>query len=112
MDMDLAKENLQKFTQNAFLEDNEVVNDSFDAIIAERIARLETDEAQLFCALTDINADGKTDLIIGTRDKIESVWMDQYGQVNRIMEYGENYKKLKDAWPDMEKMPIEEFASR
>ena len=37
------------------------------------------------------------------------VWMMISGEVNLIVDYGENYQKLKEAWPDMEKDPITEY---
>jgi len=36
--------------------------------------------------------------------------MMKYGQMNQIMDYGENYQELKKAWVTMDKKPITEYA--
>lgn len=111
VDMELAKSQLHKFTNSSFLQNEDDVYDSFEAIIQDKLSKV-SDTSSLYYALNDINEDGEMDLIIGSETEIESVWMIKYGQINRIMEYGENYKQLKDNWPEMEKDPITEYTGQ
>lgn len=106
VDMELAKEKLQKFNNTAFLEECITEYSGFDEFIQERISELGMGASDEYFSLTDINNDGTDDLIVGSTEEIAYVWMMKYGQMNRVMEYGENYKKLKEAWPTMEKKPI------
>lgn len=109
VDMVLAKSKLEKYNNSNFLQESSTEYLNFDDFINAKIAELGADASEHYFSLTDINKDGIDDLIVGTEEQIEVVWMMKYGQMNLVMEYGENYKKLKEAWPDMDKKPITEY---
>lgn len=112
VDMELAKSNLAKFTNNAFMEGSDPAEYvSFDQFIQARILELGSGSDKEFYSLTDINEDGVEDLIVGSEDEISFVWMMSYGQMCLIMDYGYAYRDLEEAWPDMDKKPIIEYFS-
>ena len=82
---------------------------SFEDCIAYQIAKLEDKAAEMYYHLTDLNEDGEEELILGSQNEINTVWMIISGEVNLIVDYGENYQKLKEAWPSMDKKPITEY---
>ena len=82
---------------------------SFEDCVAYQIAKLGKKASQMYYCLTDLNEDGEEELILGSQNEINTVWMMIYDEVNLIVDYGENYQKLKEGWPSMEKKPITEF---
>lgn len=82
---------------------------SFEDCIAYQVAKLGKKATQMYFCLTDLNEDGEEELILGSQNEINTVWMMISGEVNLIVDYGENYQKLKEAWPSMDKKPITEF---
>lgn len=82
---------------------------SFEGCVAYQIAKLGKKAAQMYYSLTDMNEDGEEELILGSQNEINTVWMMISGESNLIVDYGENYQKLKEAWPSMDKKPLTEF---
>ena len=82
---------------------------SFEDCVAYQIAKLGKKATQMYYCFTDLNEDGEEELILGSQNEINTVWMMIYDEVNLIVDYGENYQKLKEGWPSMEKKPITEF---
>lgn len=112
VDMELAKSNLAKFTNNAFMEESDPAEyGSFDQFIQARILEQGSGSDKEFYSLADINEDGVEDLIVGSADEIRFVWMMKYDQMCLIMDYGYAYRDLKEAWPDMDKKPVTEYFS-
>jgi len=108
-DMDAAQKALSEAEQEH--DPSKSVNRyaSFADCIAHQIAKLEDNATEMYYCQTDLNDDGEAELILGNRDEIETVWMMISGEVNLIVDYGENYRKLKEAWPNMEKEPITKY---
>lgn len=112
VDMDLAKEKLGQFKSINHSEDSGMELDGnigYSAFIQARIDQLHDDGSEEYYCLTDIDNDGSDELIVGSTQQIEFVWTMKYGQMNRIMKYGENYNKLEEDWLNMEKKLITEY---
>lgn len=105
--MDAVTEALEKSEQERTPSKSINRFESFDHCVAYQIEKHANEV--LYYHLCDLNDDGEDELILGSDDEIRTVWMMISGEVNLILDYGENYKKLKEAWPDMEKKPINEY---
>ena len=108
-DMDTVRKALSEAEQEHDLPKSVNRYASFADCIAHQIAKLEDKATEMYYHQMDLNDDGEDELILGTRDEIETVWMMISGEVNLIVDYGEDYQKLKEAWPNMEKEPIMEY---
>lgn len=111
VDMDLAKENLERFA-NMKAESQKVPGKEytdFESFIRNEIAELGERADEMYYCHVDLQDDGTEELILGTEDQVDSVWTLETGYVNLIMDWGENYRKLEEAWPDMRKQPIIEY---
>lgn len=107
-DLDAVEEALEESEREQ--EPSESINrfESFDHCVAYQIEKHANEE--LYYHFTDLDDDGEAELIMGSVDEIKTVWMMISGEVNLIVDYGENYQKLKEAWPNMEKDPITEYS--
>jgi len=110
VDMAVAKEKLEKFQIADYQKKSTVEYSTYEGFIQARIDELGAQASEEYFCLIDINNDGANDLIVGSADEMKYVWMMKYGQMNQIMDYGENYQELKKAWVTMDKKPITEYA--
>ena len=108
-DMDAVGEAIEKSERERVPSESINRFESFDHCIAYQIEKHANEE--LYYHFTDLNDDGEAELILGSADEIKTVWMMVSGEVNLIVDYGENYQKLKEAWTDMEKNPITEYGA-
>ena len=108
-DMDTAIALLQKSEQEHLDPRPKMEYVSFDDCIAHQIAKAEHQATAYYYCLTDLDDDAEAELILGTNDEINTVWMMIDGKAHLIVDYGENYKRLKEAWPTMEKKSITEY---
>ena len=108
-DMDAVTEALEQSEMEKLAKPSTNKFSTFEDCVAYQIAKLEDKATQMYYHLTDLNDDGEEELILGSQNEINTVWMMIYGEVNLIVDYGENYQKLKEAWPTMEKKPITEY---
>ena len=106
VDMDIAKENLERFNPSKKKPEynSGVEYSSIDNYIAYLITMQNA--KNLYYLIADLDNDGTEDLMIGDAEKIESVWMMIDGKLNLIVSYGDNYRKLEEAWPNMEKRSV------
>ena len=108
-DMDAVTAALEKSEMEKSAKPSANVFASFEDCVAYQIAKLGDKATQMYYCLTDLNDDGEDELILGSQNEISTVWMMIYGEVNLIVDYGENYQNLKEAWPTMDKQPITEY---
>ena len=106
---DAEWEALKQSEENRPVKPTTSIYSSFEDYIAYQIAKLEDKATEMYYHLTDLNDDGEEDLILGSENEIDTVWMMIDGTVQLIVDYGENYQKLKEAWPSMDKKPITEY---
>lgn len=111
-DMDAAMKALQQSEQDQKEAMGKTEYFSYDDFILERIEALGDRADELYYHLIDLTDDGEEELILGSKDKIDIVWTMIDGQMNMIMSWGENYKKLEEVWPNMEKKPITEYSEQ
>jgi len=111
-DMDAVAETIEKAEQERQAASGKKYYFDYDNFIQNRIESLGSRAGELYYYLTDLGVDdGGEELILGSKDEIEIVWTIIDGQMNMIMDYGENFQKLEEAWPDMDKKPITEYFS-
>ena len=111
-DMDAVAEAIEKAEQERQAASGKKYYYDYDNFIQNRIESLGSRAGDLYFYLTDLGVDDSgEELILGSKDEIEIVWTIIDGQMNMIMDYGENFQKLEEAWPDMDKKPITEYFS-
>lgn len=108
-DMDAVMDALEQSEMEKPTKPSSNIFSSFEGCVAYQIAKLGKKAVQMYYCLTDLNDDGEEELILGSQNEINTVWMMISGEANLIVDYGENYQKLKEAWPAMDKKPITEF---
>lgn len=108
-DMDAVTELLEQSKKEHTVKPSQNENATFEDCIAHQIAKLEDKATEMFYHLADLDDDGEAELILGDKNEIDTVWMMIDGTAQLIVDYGENYQKLKEAWPTMEKESITEF---
>lgn len=117
VDMEYAKENLERFLNQQSPAEEEITAwwqnyTDYDSFVQAYIDEQGDQVNKMYFAYIDLQEDGIEELILGTEDKIDSVWTLVTGRVNLIVNYGENYKMLEEAWPRMEKKTITEYSEQ
>lgn len=108
-DMDAAIEVLKKSEQEQQVSTGKKDYYDYDNFIQDRIEKLGSRADELYFYLTDLMGDGEEELILGSKDEIDIVWTMIDGDMNMIMDWGENYQNLEEEWPSMDKKPITEY---
>lgn len=86
----------------------------FDEFIEGRLEKMENPE-ELYFILTDIDADGAEDLLLGSKEQFETAWMTVYTQetgtelMDLIPLTNEEQSRLEAGWKTMGARPITEY---
>lgn len=114
VDMEYAKENLERFRGPLVpVEDDPKTwwknHTDYDSLVQAYIDRKGEEADELYFHSIDVDDDGLSELVLGTEDQIDTLWTIIDGRVNLIINYGEKYKLLEEAWSRMEKKPLAEY---